>query len=271
MKIVAFATTATILLHSNICGMVGGWHFAHRHDLAFPITIRHLAHTLIYFGNATSEPQYQAGIEQQEVCRVMDRLRQQLGLRALFYPKLVHGTKGLTIRRHLPAPRTKRGDFIMTNEPLIGLAIASADCLPIIYIDPEHRAVALAHAGWRGTADKIASEVINSMTHEFGSRPEELRIIFGPSTRCFGELSVQQATWHGLQVDDESTVVRTRAGDLLLDLSVLNRRQLVASGVDADKICTLYNVCTKCDPQFCSHEREPDNPHRQFCVVALAP
>jgi len=260
-----------MLLGSSISCM-NGWRAAHQHDLNFPMTIRHQANTLVYFGNATSEPQYQAGLEQQHVCRIIDTLRQQLCLDAIFYPKPVHGTDGLLIEADaVPEPRTKKCDYMMTSKPLIGLAIASADCLPIIYIDPEHRAIALAHAGWRGTADKIAATVVEQMAREFDSEPEKLHVIFGPSTRCFGELHADEAIKHGLDIDKESTVIKTPDGSLILDLSVLNQRQLVACGIDPEKIDRSCNICTKCDPQFCSHERETNNTQRQFSVVALMP
>jgi YfiH family protein len=75
------------------------------------------------------------------------------------------------------------GDGLMTNEPGVLLAIQTADCVPVLIVDRERKAVAAFHAGWRGTVQRIVEDGIGSMRAEFGSDPEDLSAVIGP---CIG-------------------------------------------------------------------------------------
>src|SRR5437660_35770 len=44
-----------------------------------------------------------------------------------------------------------QGDASVTNRPGLLLGVQTADCVPILLVDPKKRAVAAIHAGWRGT------------------------------------------------------------------------------------------------------------------------
>ena len=72
-------------------------------------------------------------------------------------------------------------DGLCTNDPGVTLVIYCADCVPLYFVDREHRAIGLAHAGWRGTAAGMAQAMVERMAQEFGSRPEELLVAIGPS------------------------------------------------------------------------------------------
>ena len=58
--------------------------------------------------------------------------------------------------------------------------MSTADCIPIILYDAEHRATAAIHAGWRGTVKRIAQNTIAQMRTAFGTNPQSLRAIIGP-------------------------------------------------------------------------------------------
>ena len=55
-----------------------------------------------------------------------------------------------------------------------------ADCVPLYFVDPVHKAVGLAHSGWRGTVGKIGKVTIEKMAEQFGSDPEEIFTAIGP-------------------------------------------------------------------------------------------
>ena len=57
----------------------------------------------------------------------------------------------------------------MTNQPGLLLAVQTADCVPILLVDPKKRAVAAIHAGWRGTLARIAQKAVGRLQMEFGS------------------------------------------------------------------------------------------------------
>ena len=54
-------------------------------------------------------------------------------------------------------------DALITNLPGLALVVSTADCLPILIHDPIRRAVAAVHAGWRGTAKRIAARALVAM------------------------------------------------------------------------------------------------------------
>ncbi len=65
--------------------------------------------------------------------------------------------------------------------PGLVLATFYADCVPLYFIDPVHKAVGLSHSGWRGTAAGIGQETVKRMQENYGSRPEDIYGAIGPS------------------------------------------------------------------------------------------
>jgi YfiH family protein len=72
-------------------------------------------------------------------------------------------------------------DGLITQTPGLLLAAFFADCVPLLFWDPAHQAIGLAHAGWRGTAGRIGEKVVSQMREAFGTQPKALRVGIGPS------------------------------------------------------------------------------------------
>lgn len=72
-------------------------------------------------------------------------------------------------------------DGLVTDVPGIALVTYYADCVPLYFVDPVHRAIGLAHSGWRGTVAGMAACMVLYMQEHFHSRPEELVTAIGPS------------------------------------------------------------------------------------------
>ena len=72
-------------------------------------------------------------------------------------------------------------DGLVTSDPGVTLVTHYADCVPIYYIDPVKRVVALAHAGWKGTLLAIASGMIRVMQEQFSCDPADIEVAIGPS------------------------------------------------------------------------------------------
>ncbi len=71
---------------------------------------------------------------------------------------------------------------MITNVPgVVFYAPFYADCVPLYFVDPVHKAVGLSHSGWRGTVGKIGKVTIEKMAEQFGSDPEEIFTAIGPS------------------------------------------------------------------------------------------
>lgn len=99
-------------------------------------------------------------------------------------------THTTNIRRITQADRgkgvVKPGDYtdvdgMITDEENIVLATFYADCVPLFFVDSRHRAIGLAHSGWKGTVHKMGQCMIERMAFEYGTRPEDLQVAIGPS------------------------------------------------------------------------------------------
>lgn len=72
-------------------------------------------------------------------------------------------------------------DGLITNESGIILAAFYADCVPLFLVDPANRAIGLAHSGWRGTVEKMGKVMLEKMSAEFGTKPEDVRVAIAPA------------------------------------------------------------------------------------------
>jgi len=74
-------------------------------------------------------------------------------------------------------------DAAWTDEPGVALAIQVADCLPVLLAAPDGRAVAAAHAGWRGLAGGILERTVAALCEAAACPPSALHAWLGP---CIG-------------------------------------------------------------------------------------
>ncbi len=195
-----------------------------------------------------------------------------------------------------------RGDGMMTDVPGVLLGIQTADCVPILVADVRGRAVAAFHAGWRGTLARIVERGIGTMRLHYGSRPQDLVAVVGPSIGpcCYAvgeevrhEFESQFAYARELfsEVHDSNPVrkkypmlfLTARAPghsnigpQIHLDLWEANRRQLLDAGVPARRI-TVIGECTACagvgtaaGRKYFSHRAESGFTGRMMAVVGVA-
>jgi hypothetical protein len=155
-------------------------------------------------------------------------------------------------------------DGLITNAGNLFLTLSIADCCPIFGYDPRKSAVGICHAGWRGTRDRMAQELVEKLRSSFGSDPADLLVSLGPSIGpcCYkvGE-DLRDAFDHSL--------FRQSGLEYYLDLWEANRRQLVASGLKPSSIF-LSRVCTSCGPElFFSHRRDLGKTGRMMAVIGM--
>ena len=136
-------------------------------------------------------------------------------------------------------------DGLITDDPGVVLTTFYADCVPLFFIDPEHRAIGLSHSGWRGTASRMAQVTISKMREEFGSDPRKMKAAIGPSVcrKCY-EVSEDVASQF-----PEAFVTEKKNGKYLLDLQGTNRAIMIESGIPMSSI-SMPGICTACNPDF---------------------
>ncbi len=187
------------------------------------------------------------------------------------------------------------GDGLITATPGLLLAIQTADCLPIILVDPKRRAVGVFHAGWRGTVQRIVEKGVGEMRRCFGSRARDLKVAIGPGIHgCCYEVGLEVREKFESQfayaaklfrVVEESDPVREKYpmlfltarapghGELpkkiFLDLVQANRQQLLAAGVPTKNI-EVSPLCTNCRTDLLfSYRAEKGKTGRMMGVVGI--
>ncbi len=139
-------------------------------------------------------------------------------------------------------------DGLLTDEPGVTLVTYYADCVPLYFLDPVHRAIGLAHAGWRGTVAGMGIKMAEAMAHKFGSRPEELLAAIGPSIGpCCYEVDQPVADAFAARTDWKPECFLRDCGDgkYMLNLWEANRRALLRAGLLEAHI-SVAELCTQC-------------------------
>jgi len=131
-------------------------------------------------------------------------------------------------------------DALVSRTPALAIGVRTADCLPILMVDTEHRAVAAVHAGWRGTAQRIAERTIERMRELYGTKPDRICAAMGPGIgKCCFEVGPEVAR----EFSDWDPQLAGTAEKHLLDLVDINHRQLMLAGVLTENI-SHSDLCT---------------------------
>src|SRR6202034_2413540 len=139
------------------------------------------------------------------------------------------------------------GDALLSDRAGVRVGIKTADCVPILLVDPSIPAVAAIHAGWRGSAENIARAAVSELAARWKVNPGNLRAAIGPSIGvCCYEVGPEVArhfeAWSSATWNSD---LRHARGPVHLDLRAINEAQLRAAGV-AD--IWKSGECTFCLP-----------------------
>lgn len=194
--------------------------------------------------------------------------------RPLATVRQVHGNRVVVVRSpaDAEAARFTEADGLITDSPQVALAVFTADCLPVLLVDPRRGAVAAVHSGWRGTVRRISGRTVALLGEEFGSRPQDLLAAIGPSIGpCCYEvdrpvLEAVAAAFPGTAGEFLTPVSKERAR---LDLRAAVARDLKETGVPDENVI-LINECTACRPdRYFSYRRDGRGTGRMAAVICL--
>ncbi len=154
-----------------------------------------------------------------------------------------------------------RCDALITADEGIGLAVWTADCVPLLMAGDG--VVAAVHSGWRGTASDIAGAVVQRFRNEYGVPPSDLRVAIGPSISGpryeVGTEVIEALQQHGIDESlwrDQQTV----------DLRSFLVERLRALGIEASAI-DLVGGCTAETPELASFRRDGEAAGRQWSLI----
>ncbi|XP_061698407.1 purine nucleoside phosphorylase LACC1 [Syngnathoides biaculeatus] len=194
----------------------------------------------------------------QDSMAVVHENRRRLAIHAGFYPhplqmvKVQHSSRVWVVGKHEP----DLYDAAVTDQPGVVLAAPGADCIPMIFTDPVAKVIGVAHAGWRGTLQGVASATVMAMTTELGCVCANILVVLGPSVGpcCFTLEPEQASRFH------PDCIRRSQCHRPNVDIQLANRLQLEEAGILPHHIhddASVTMPCTSCHPRdFFSHVRD---------------
>ena len=168
-------------------------------------------------------------------------LQRKLDAQRIVHARQVHGADVCTHDEDLDGVEglglVDPCDGHITATPGLVLAVTTADCVPVFVIDPERRAVAVLHAGWRGAAAGVLEAGLEKMAQVFSSQVEHLHVHMGPAIcgSCY-------------EVGPEVFVAFQQAAPdapMPIDLRHVLAERAVCYGVSQAAV-TISAHCTKC-------------------------
>jgi len=183
--------------------------------------------------------------------------------------KQIHSGTIIDIDDTTAAGEAVSGDAVVTSLPGVVLAIQTADCVPILISDRDGRVVGAAHAGWRGTASRIAKNTVQRLVQKYGVSAQSLFATIGPHIgECCYEVGPEVVD----QIADAGAIkTRPEWPKPHLDLTVANTRQLLDAGIPESQIETS-SLCTKCrEDLFHSFRRDGKRMGHLLSVIGIAP
>lgn len=182
----------------------------------------------------------------------------------------VHGVTVRTVER--PGAQGVAADALLAAGDGLPLAILVADCVPVFLYDPRHRAIALCHAGWRGTAGNIVGAAVAELGARYSARPQDLLAAVGPAIGpcCYEVDEPVLGRVRALAPWAETVITPGRDGHGWLDLAGTNARLLAAAGVAPARVA-VAGICTACHgARLFSHRGSGGRTGRMAALIALA-
>lgn len=158
-------------------------------------------------------------------------------------------------------------DALVTNEKNLFLFLLTADCLPIIFYDPEREVVSLCHVGWRGVEVRIIKKVIETFTGKYESKPGNIIAAMGPAV--YKESYKFPSPFQRELPGWENFLKSSPDGLISVDFVGYARKQMIEVGISEGNI-EESGIDTARSHNFFSHYRSArtGEPEGRFATVA---
>ena len=222
----------------------------------------------------------QVGDEPRHITRNLEVLGTNLGLdpNRIAFCRQVHGDSVAvldTVPREQPS-----ADAVISLRPGLFAGIKTADCLPILVLDPVRRISAAIHAGWKGTLLRITRKVLRLLLEDQGAKVDDLIVALGPAIGpCCYEVDEAVLVPFMKSFPDPGRFISDPAQPAgpafpgpqrkRLDLARANLQEILAAGVPRKNVFST-GLCTSCDKDlFFSYRRDRGRTGRHAAVVGF--
>ena len=175
--------------------------------------------------------------------------------------------KGIVIHRDY-----NNVDGLITNLKGVTLVTQFADCVPLLFYDPEKEVIAASHAGGRGTVQEIGKKTVEAMESLYGCNPKTIKAAIGPSigSCCYEVDDPVLDAFKALEYLPLSQIfTEKKNGKYMLDLWTANRLILEKAGIKQKNIC-VTDLCTCCNSNFFhSHRASGGNRGNLAAIITL--
>lgn len=183
--------------------------------------------------------------------------------------KQVHGNRVVHTSPH-SIDFSSEADAHYTSDQLLGLCIATADCVPVLLYHDNPRWICSIHAGWRGVENRILSKAVSSLSRA-GCKPESLQVFVGPHIqRTSFEVGndVRDQLLKSFKGDPELVWDKVTEHKSKVDLHQILKFQMLEHGISLDH-AFFEMKDTVTDASFHSFRRDRENSGRQLSFIAL--
>lgn len=155
-------------------------------------------------------------------------------------------------------------DGLILDKKNIAIYLNFADCTPVILYDEKNHLASVVHAGWRGTAGKIAPVAFKKMQEKYNSKPNDIIVLIGPAI-SFEAFETSEDVIKQLKstIKDDKGLFK----DNYADLKGINARQLKEIGIEKIDICPYCTV--KDNDKFFSYRKENKTNKRHSALIKL--
>lgn len=166
-------------------------------------------------------------------------------------------------------------DGLITNKKNIILSTTNADCVLLIFFDPNKKVIANIHSGWKGTLSTISTKAVEKMINEFKCDPKDIICCICPSIRkCHFEVDkdVMELFYNKFknlkQIDD---IIEKKSGKekWLIDTVLINKIILKQIGIKKENIIDS-KICSVCNSDILhSYRVEKEKYGLETAIIGL--
>ena len=154
-------------------------------------------------------------------------------------------------------------DALVTGLAQTPIAMFTADCVPVILVDPAARYVSVVHAGYKGLYSRIVSAALTELLKNSGGRAGDIIAFVGPSIgQCCYAVDAKRAALFAAKRTAK------RGGEIFLDTAGVAADEIRAAGVPASSI-NVSGLCTACRDDLFFSYRRANVCGRQAAIAAI--
>lgn len=176
-----------------------------------------------------------SGDDKEKVIKNRVRIAEKLGVKVenLCVASQIHSADALVVDTPWPADQPPEADALITDKPGIAVSVLTADCLPILLADTQHKVVAAVHAGWKGAFGGVIEAALEKM-ESLGADKNHIIAAIGPAI-AQGSYEVDSGFHRRFIDEDEHNAIYflpvQKEGRYLFDLPGYGKDRLANAGI----------------------------------------